>query len=202
MKVLRSIDPRIARETEGNWDEKNREWIVYLSSGKVGNQELAELVPYLQPPERLRLVLENNAVTDEGITHLAPLKNLVNLIFGRAFGDVTAAFLVNFPALEELWFLKSKVTDAAMPTIGSLKRLERLGLECRSITDAGMPHLANLKRLRDLDLKGAKISDAGLTHLHGLRGLRELTISGKLITAEGQERLQKAIPKLRIFLYP
>jgi len=49
-----------------------------------------------------------------------------------------------------------------------------------------------------LVLQGSHISDEGLKHLEGLTSLRRLWLVCPQVTAEGVERLQKALPNCAI----
>jgi len=53
-----------------------------------------------------------------------------------------------------------------------------------------------------LDLKGTRATDAGLKHLAGLGKLKELDLTGTQVTADGVGRLQKALPKCKIYSGP
>jgi Leucine-rich repeat (LRR) protein len=78
--------------------------------------------------------------------------------------------------LKELNVQQTEITDASLPLLGKLNRLEVLGLHKTQITDVGLVHLSGLKKLKDLD-----VSDTG-------------------VTSEGTARLQEKLPNCEILL--
>ena len=96
--------------------------------------------------------LEKSKVTDAGIEYLRglPLKSL-NL---------------NYTA----------VTDACMPTIGSIATLESLQMEASRLTDVGMVEVAKLTKLKRFGCRLADVSGEGIKHLAGLTDLTRLEL--------------------------
>ena len=67
----------------------------------------------------------------------------------------------------------SKLTDAIVPTIARLRRLQHLDLSGSNITDAAMPHIALLTNLKELNLNCcASVGQSGLRQLKGLTQLK------------------------------
>lgn len=60
---------------------------------------------------------------------------------------------------------QTKVTDAALKTVGRLPKLKQLWLNETVVTDKGLQELANLKALRELHLEGSKVTAAGVAKL-------------------------------------
>jgi hypothetical protein len=65
-------------------------------------------------------------------------------------------------------------------------------------TDADLANLEPLTELVDLDLDGSPITDAGLIHLYKLKNLRYVILANTGVTAEGMERLRRALPEAGI----
>jgi hypothetical protein len=110
---------------------------------------------------------------------LASAANLVSLTVANSDLDDRALCRITDaqPRLEVLAIDGTKVTDAAMPSIGRLAQLRRLGLNRCEITDDGARHLSRLKQLEVLGLSYTRISDAAVPSLEGLQRLRELHIA-------------------------
>ena len=90
------------------------------------------------------------------------------------------------------------MTDEMMEHLAGLEELQILHLNKAPITDVGLEHLAGLSKLDQLILTGTGITDAGLVHLKGLTKLKELHLGFTGVSDEGAERLQKALPEVKI----
>ncbi len=93
---------------------------------------------------------------------------LVQALGTDLFQVVTGIILIPRPGEEG-------TTDAVMPAIGRLDRVERLYLSGSGLTGAGLGQLRGLTRLRELDLD-VPLGDADLAHLAGLTSLEVLEI--------------------------
>ena len=103
----------------------------------------------------------SQAVTDEGLRHLARL-----------------------PALKHLDLSGTAITDRGLEVLRTLPMLESLSLAGTHVTDAGMTHLAHCHELRQVDLTWTRTGDGALRALAGKRHLRELS-SGNGLTDAG-----------------
>ena len=119
--------------------------------------------------------LGGQALTDEGLAHVAQLDNVARL------------------------HLKgTKITDAGLAHLKGLTGLRRLHLETTAVGDAGIENLKGLTELEYLNLYGTNVTDASLEHLAGLKKLRRLCLWQTGVTDEGVVRLEKALPDVRI----
>ena len=120
-------------------------------------------------------------------------------LVGVAFGDEQAAWLVPLaPSLVWGNLSGTALTDAGMPALGKLPRLQRLNLSRTKITDAGLRHVAGLADLESLNLYSTGTTDVGLAHLAGLTKLRKLYLWQTPVSDAGVRALQKALPKVVI----
>ncbi len=85
-----------------------------------------------------------------------------------------------------------------MVHLRGLTGLKSLDLSGSQVTDAGLVHLAHLKNLDEL-LLSDHITDAGLPKLAGLSGLSYLNLAKSKVTKEGVRKLEKALPKCKIW---
>lgn len=90
------------------------------------------------------------------------------------------------------------VTDAGLVHLKGLAKLRRLHLERTAVGDEGIAHLGGLNKLEYLNLYATKITDKALDNLVGLKKLRQLYVWQTGVTERGVEKLQKALPSLRI----
>jgi hypothetical protein len=93
-----------------------------------------------------------------------------------------------------------QVRDWGAEIVANLTEVQILDLTDAGVTDAGLKHLVRLGRLKELILHDNKgISDASLDSLSELKELRELDLYGTSISGAGVRRLQKTLPKCRIY---
>ena len=76
--------------------------------------------------------------------------------------------------------------------------LEDLDLCTTRITDAGLKHLATLKNLRRLKLVNTQITDAGIESLGRLTNLKHLDIGDTQISLDGANKLRAVLPGCQI----
>lgn len=129
-----------------------------------------------------------------GLTHLKTL----NLGFNK-LTDLSP--LAGLKQLRELNLRSNQLTDVS--PLAGLKQLEMLDLGFNQLTDVSS--LAGLKQLKELDLGNNNLTDKQLKHLAGLKQLEWLYLENNpnLAKAEiaksGIAKLQKALPKCKIF---
>ena len=84
------------------------------------------------------------------------------------------------------------MSDAEMPLIGELDRLEVLDInDASAVSDLGLSPVTALKRLRKLSIRGTRATDAGLEHIKNLTKLEELDLDNTEVSGAGLKFLQK-----------
>ena len=114
-------------------------------------------------------------MTDEGLAHLANLKNVVYLNLA-----------------------KTKISSQGLVHLKKWKTLRTLHLEMTSVDDAGMVHLKDFGELEYLNLFLTKVTDKGLGQLKGLKKLKRLYVWQTKVTGKGVARLTQALPQLKV----
>ncbi len=92
----------------------------------------------------------------------------------------------------------TRITGAGLVHLKPLANLRRLHLERTRVDDAGIAHLSGLTQLEYLNLYGTGVGDKALEHLKGLKNLKQLYLWQTKVTASGVEKLQKALPGVRV----
>jgi hypothetical protein len=127
-------------------------------------------------PERCKnLSLCRTAITDAGLARFAGTKNLKWLDL-----SLTAA------------------TDEGLKHFAANQSLKQLFLDSAKITDASLSLIATFKQLEELDLSNLPITDEAVLALRPLKRLQQLHLTGTQVTPGGRQRLQAALPKLKI----
>lgn len=92
----------------------------------------------------------------------------------------------------------TRISDAELLHLRSLKKLERLNLNATSVSDDGVKHLKGMTNLRQLQLYDTNVTDAGLIHLSGMVNLELLILDGRKVTLSAVTTLQQALPSCMI----
>lgn len=79
-----------------------------------------------------------------------------------------------------------------------MPKLQWLRLSGTRITDAGLARLESLRSLSWLELWDIPVSDAGLKHIAELKSLRNLMLRSEYHTPEGLAELRRALPNCEI----
>ncbi|NQT36640.1 MAG: hypothetical protein HQ581_04075 [Planctomycetes bacterium] len=145
---------------------------IDLGNTQVTTEQLAQLTGL---SELASLVLSNTPTDDDGLAHVAEIK------------DVEALHLVGCTGVtnEGLVHLKK------MP-------LKVLDLSRTSVDDEGLKHLADFDEVHWLLLRDNKITDAGIQHLATMDNLRRLTVDGTAVTSEGVRELKESVEGLAV----
>lgn len=158
-------------------------------------------------PRRLRDVTGVNFISapeklaDKDIAFLRKFPSLLNTDLTGQFNltDKCVPDLVAMKQLKSIHLQSNKITDAGVALLANHTNLEHLGLEGASISDGALTHVAKLTKLKELWLSRTRVTDRALEHLTGLKNLERLYISETRATKDGFSRLQKALPKCKIF---
>jgi len=149
------------------------------------------------------LALSHTKITGAGLVDLKGLPQLRSLfLLGAQVTDAGLEHIKGLTQLELLSLPDTKITDAGLTHIKELTGLQSLILADTKITDAGLAYLKGLKSLRLLDLRDTRITDAGLEHLKGMPQLQMLCLDRTEVTKEGVGKLQRALPRCRIYASP
>jgi len=136
---------------------------------------------------------------DEGLQHLAVLKDLTSLdLFNAKVTDKGAKHLSKLKTLTKLFLWGTQISDKGLANITGLKKITTLYISDTKITDKGMASIAKLPALDYLWINNLPISDAGLAKLGGLKKLKTIQARGTKITEAGVKKLQKKLPSIRV----
>ncbi|MDW7995999.1 MAG: leucine-rich repeat domain-containing protein [Gemmatales bacterium] len=97
----------------------------------------------------------------------------------------------NAEEVTELWLSDTRITDAGLKELATLKKLKTLHLCGTGLTDVGLKELAALQNLTTLDLSDTPITDAGLKELAALKNLTTLDLENTRITDAGLKELAR-----------
>jgi uncharacterized membrane protein/YHS domain-containing protein len=109
-------------------------------------------------------------------------------VAGTNFGDPDLSRLAPLaPNLRWLDLGGTRVTDAGLAALTTMRNLKRLHLERTAITDAGLKPLAELPELQYLNLYGTAVTDAGLEQLQTAPKLKQIYLWQTQVTTTGAQ---------------
>lgn len=115
------------------------------------------------------------------------------------FTDTELERLVDVaPQVARLDIGHTAVTSEGLALVRRMPHLTHLHLENTSIGDDALAHLRDLEHLEYLNLYGTAVTDAGMEHLADLSSLRSVYLWQSAVTETGADRLQAAIPGIRV----
>ncbi len=130
-----------------------------------------------------------------GAREMARLKNLRSLrLYYVDIDDTAFAELATLTQLEELDLTHTRITDSGLSILANMPQLRTLELyrfqhTSQQLTDACLPVVCQLQKLERLSLSG-EIGDEGLKQVARLPNLKSLMILGSQITGEGLAALE------------
>lgn len=174
---------------------------LHAGHAKLTDDDMTFL-PKLASLEKLEFNV-NTEITDASLEHLSGLKKLriLSLFFCP---KLTGEGFVHLDSLDNLVILdignNKEIKDENLKFLKDLDRLQILNASpLWGLTDKGLVHLSQIKSLKRLKTRSKLITNEGIQCLASLKDLEILQLSGSPnLTAEGIEKLQKALPNCRI----
>lgn len=145
------------------------------------------------------LVLDNCSVTDDGVAGLVKLP-LVDLTVYQCtrVTDEGLEVLAGYGNLQRLTLSDVPAKGSALAMLPHPEKLVSLNLAQSRVTDAEVAHIASMKHLESLNLSQTTITDAAIETLSGMASLEQLILSQTGISEEGIGRLRAALPDCAI----
>jgi hypothetical protein len=123
----------------------------------------------------------------------------VNMVNAPSFDDKNAILLEKLaPQIMWLVLSDSKITDEGLNYFKQCVNATKVNLKNTGITNASIPKVAGLKKLEYLNIVGTKITDEGLLALNPSGGLKKIYCWNTGITEKGVQLFQKKYPKIEI----
>lgn len=150
---------------------------VSLRGTWVNDSELLELT---RLPALRRLDLSHTRISDEGLLHLKPCKNIehLDLFYAEQISDQGMNAIKEWRGLKHLNVRGTRIADGTLAVISKLTALESLDLANTAITDNGLDHLVSLTRLKHLSLGRSRLSETATSVVRLLNTLESLDLSG------------------------
>ncbi len=150
---------------------------VSLRGTWVNDSELLELT---RLPALRRLDLSHTRISDEGLLHLKPCKNIehLDLFYAEQISDQGMNAIKEWRGLKHLNVRGTRIADGTLAVISKLPALESLDLANTAITDNGLDHLVSLTHLKHLSLGRSRLSETATSVVRLLNTLESLDLSG------------------------
>jgi Leucine-rich repeat (LRR) protein len=167
---------------------------VNLSGSWVNDTEMLDLAAL---PKLERLDLSHTRITDEGLLHLRPAKQIreLNLLYAEQITDLGLNAIKGWTSLKRLNVRGTRIADATLEIVSKLPQLESLDIANTGVTEAGLDSLVALTKLRHLALGRSRFNESAMPVLRLLTTLESLDISGPRGLVRGQRNDGGQIPE-------
>lgn len=168
---VNSLGGRLERDTAGNVIA------VHLRGSWVTDTELLDLA---QHPKLERLDLSHTRITDEGLLHFRPAREIqdLNLFYAEQITDQGMTAIKEWKNLRHLNVRGTRISDRTLAIVGLIPQLESLDIAYTQITDNGLDALVPLTVLKELHLGRSKLGKGALEVLRLLPTLEYLDLGG------------------------
>jgi hypothetical protein len=158
---------------------------VDLTLTWIADDDLARIA---RLTELRKITLAHTKISDLGLGHLRPLKNVthLNCFYCEYITDGGVAYLKDWENLEYLNVRGSEVTSRVFEHLTKMKKLRVLDVGFSRVNDDGFDALASFEQLEELHIGGDKMSGLALPLLRLLPGLRHLDVNGSQRTDSGR----------------
>ena len=160
-----------------------------------------ELLDLARIPTLVKIDLSHTRISDEGMLHLKPAKQIVdlNLYYAEQITDQGMAAIRDWKNLRHLNLRGTRVSNGTMAIIGTLPQLETLDIANTQVTSVGWDAMGSLTHVKELALSFssytgssgvAKVNDGAFQVLRLLPTLQTLDLGGP--KAGGRGKLERA----------
>ncbi len=167
---------------------------VNLRGTWVTDSDLLEL---LSLPKLKRLDLSHTRITDEGLLHLKPARQVEELIlyYAEQVSDQGMNAIKDWKGLRVLDLRGTRIADGTLAVVGALKDLESLDIANTSVTDNGLDHLVGLTKIKHLALGRSRLSETAIATVRLLSTLESLDLSGPRAVNRNQRSSAANLPE-------
>src|SRR5436189_615338 len=137
---IRTLGGKIEQDAAGNIVAVN------LSTSWVNDTEILELAAL---PKLERLDLSHTRISDEGLLHLRPARQIqeLNLLYAEQITDQGMNAIRDWRALKSLNVRGTRISDGTLAIVAKLPQLESLDIASTAVTENGLAGLIPLTHL-------------------------------------------------------
>src|SRR4051794_19583882 len=185
---IRSLGGKMEQDSAGNIVAVN------LSATWVNDAEILELAAL---PKLERLDLSHTRISDEGLLHLRPAKQIrdLNLLYAEQITDLGLTAIKNWMNLRRLNVRGTRISDPTLAIVGKLPLIESLDIVNTGVTEAGLDSLVPLTKLKQLSIGRSRFGDNAMAVLRLLTTLEYLDLSGPRGVSRSQRADTGAVPE-------
>lgn len=156
----------VGSAVRGNQKDSTKPGVLSPTSAPVGK---GGVLAFEQMRALKFLTLDGSGFVDADMGSLEALVNLEDLMLPRSISDVGLAHLKPLRNLRSLFLADTRVTDKGLEHLAGHDKLEYLTLYGTKVTDAGVRQLAELKGLKEVVLARTRTTHAGIAMLRKAR---------------------------------
>lgn len=172
--------------------------VLTVLSTKISNSALSRIVKHM--PNLRQLSLAGANIDNEQLSHLAKLPLEILHLGGTKISDAGLESLGTIRSLKNLTLYQTNINGTGLKHLHDLKNLQVLIISETSIAHVGLADLASLPMLKELNLyQCEQLNDESLAALSKLSQLKELTLVKTSMSSIGIERLKVLLPNCKIW---
>jgi hypothetical protein len=140
----------------------------------------SEMIDLAALPKLERLDLSHTRISDEGLLHLRPARQIqeLNLLYAEQITDQGMNAIRDWRALKVLNVRGTRITDGTLAIASRLTQLDSLDIAATAVTENGLAGLIPLVHLKHLALGQNRLNDNALEVLRFLQTLESLDLGG------------------------
>lgn len=152
--------------------------LIGLKLGENQPLHVVSLAALAELPELRELVLDDNLITDAGLSFLPKFPKLTDLrLNGCGLTDAGLVHVAKQSMLTHLGISNNAITGSSLRDLAALQAIHTLEIGSAALADENIPTLASFGTLTTLDLAGSKpLNCTSLAPLASLKALKRITL--------------------------
>ncbi len=146
------------------------------------------------------ILIDSSGITEKGLKPLTSMENLIQLRIRTRLTDAAIPFIIKMTRLQFLNLPQADFTDDGIETLSSHLNIQLLRIGGKRLSNKSLKSIANMPSLSFLHLIGVPVDDQGLPALYALHQLQSLYLDDTGVTDEGLLKLLGKLPRLHLHI--
>lgn len=146
------------------------------------------------------VLIDSSGITEKGLNPLTSMDKLIQLRIRTRISDAAIPFIMKMTRLQFLNLPQADFTDEGIQTLSSHHKLELLRIGGKRLSNESLKSIATMPSLSFLHLIGVPVDDKGLPALYPMQQLQSLYLDDTDVTDEGLVKLLENLPQLHLHI--
>ena len=170
---------------------------IHLDCPRVTDQDLLLLT---NNEHITSILIDGSGITEKGLSPLTSMENLIQLRIRTRLTDAAIPFIIKMARLQFLNLPQADFTDVGIESLSSHPHIQLLRIGGKRLSNKSLESIATMPSLSFLHLIGVPIDDQGLPALYALQQLQSLYLDDTDVTDEGLLKLLGKLPTLHLHI--